>query len=65
MTFPRKAIGYISIIILAVQGLSAAGAPAPKKKKPAPEAKETANFSPVELLVQEQINDQVITGAVH
>jgi uncharacterized protein YbbC (DUF1343 family)/CubicO group peptidase (beta-lactamase class C family) len=64
MTFPRKAIGYISILILVVQGLSAAGAPAPKKKKPAPEAKETANFSPVDLLVQEQINDQAITGAV-
>src|SRR5438270_3551215 len=64
MTFPRKAIGLISIIILAAQGLWAAGAPAPKKKKPAPEAKETANFSPVDLLVQEQINDQVITGAV-
>jgi len=64
MTFPRKAIGLIFIIILAAQGLWAAGAPAPKKKKPAPEAKETANFSPVDLLVQEQINDQVITGAV-
>jgi uncharacterized protein YbbC (DUF1343 family)/CubicO group peptidase (beta-lactamase class C family) len=64
MTFPRKTIGFISIIILAVQGLSAAGAPAPKKKKPTPEAKETANFSPVDLLVQEQINDQTITGAV-
>ena len=66
MTFPRKAIGFISIIILAVQGLSATGAPAPaaKKKKPAAEVKETANFSPVDLLVQEQINDQVITGAV-
>lgn len=64
MTFPRKAIGFISILILAVQGLWAAGAPAPKKKKPAPEAKETVNFSPVDLLVQEQINDQVITGAV-
>jgi uncharacterized protein YbbC (DUF1343 family)/CubicO group peptidase (beta-lactamase class C family) len=64
MTFPRKAIGFISIFILAVQGLSAAGAPAPKKKKPAAEAKETANFSPVDLLVQEQINDQAITGAV-
>jgi uncharacterized protein YbbC (DUF1343 family)/CubicO group peptidase (beta-lactamase class C family) len=64
MTFPRKAIGFISILILAVQGLSAAGAPAAKKKKPAPEAKETANFSPVDLLVQEQINDQTITGAV-
>jgi uncharacterized protein YbbC (DUF1343 family)/CubicO group peptidase (beta-lactamase class C family) len=64
MTFSRKAIGLISIIILAVQGLSAAGAPAPKKKKSVPETKETANFSSVDLLVQEQINDQVITGAV-
>ena len=64
MTFPRKAIGFISILILAVQSLSAAGPSAPKKKKPAPETKETANFSPVDLLVQEQINNQVITGAV-
>jgi len=64
MTFPRKAIGLISIIILCVQGFSATGAPAPKKKKPPSEARETANFSPVDLLVQEQINDQTITGAV-
>jgi len=64
MTFPRKAIGCISIIILAVQSLSATAAPAPKKKKPAAEAKETANFSAVDLLVQEQINDRAITGAV-
>jgi uncharacterized protein YbbC (DUF1343 family)/CubicO group peptidase (beta-lactamase class C family) len=64
MTFPRKAIGCISIFILAVQSLSAMAAPAPKKKKPAAEAKETANFSAVDLLVQEQINDQAITGAV-
>ncbi|HSK45306.1 MAG TPA: exo-beta-N-acetylmuramidase NamZ domain-containing protein [Candidatus Binatia bacterium] len=64
MTFPRKAIGYVSILILAVQGLWAAGAPAPKKKKLVPEARETVNFSPVDLLVQEQINDQAITGAV-
>jgi uncharacterized protein YbbC (DUF1343 family)/CubicO group peptidase (beta-lactamase class C family) len=64
MTFPRKAIGFISIIILAAQGLWAAGAPLAAKKKPAAEVKETANFSAVDLLVQEQINDQVITGAV-
>ena len=64
MTFLRKAIGLIFIIILAVQGLWAAGVPTPKKKKPAVEAKEAANFSPVDLLVQEQINDQAITGAV-
>ena len=38
-------------------------APAPKKKKQA-EAKEAANFSAVDLLVQEQINDRAITGAV-
>ena len=64
MTFPRKAIGCISIFILAVQGISAVAASAPKKKKPAAEARETANFSAVDLLVQEQINDQAITGAV-
>src|SRR5689334_12175116 len=64
MTFPRKAISFICILILAVQGLSAVAAPAPKKKKPAAEARETANFSAVDLLVQEQINDQSITGAV-
>jgi uncharacterized protein YbbC (DUF1343 family)/CubicO group peptidase (beta-lactamase class C family) len=64
MTFPRKAIGCISIFILAVQSLSALAAPAPKKKKPAAAAKETANFSAVDLLVQEQINDRAITGAV-
>ncbi|HEY5027696.1 MAG TPA: serine hydrolase domain-containing protein, partial [Candidatus Angelobacter sp.] len=64
MTFPRKAIGIISILILTVQSCLAMGAPAAKKKKPPAETKETANFSPVDLLVQEQINDQAITGAV-
>jgi uncharacterized protein YbbC (DUF1343 family)/CubicO group peptidase (beta-lactamase class C family) len=64
MTLPRKAIGIISILILSVQSFLAVGAPATKKKKPAAETKETANFSPVDLLVQEQINDQAITGAV-
>jgi len=64
MTFPRKAIGFISILIFSVPSLFGAPAAAPKKKKPAPEAKETANFSPVDLLVQEQVNDQAITGAV-
>jgi uncharacterized protein YbbC (DUF1343 family)/CubicO group peptidase (beta-lactamase class C family) len=65
MTFPRKAIGFISILILSLQSLLAPAAPAPKKrKKPATEAKETANFSAIDLLVQEQVNDQAITGAV-
>src|SRR5260221_1055713 len=63
MTFPRKAIGFISILILSVQSLLSWAAPAPKKqKKPAREAKETANFSAIDLLVQEQVNDQAITG---
>jgi uncharacterized protein YbbC (DUF1343 family)/CubicO group peptidase (beta-lactamase class C family) len=64
MTFPRKAIGFIPIFILLFQSLLAVPAPAPKKKKPAAPARETTNFSPVDLLVQEQINDQAITGAV-
>jgi uncharacterized protein YbbC (DUF1343 family)/CubicO group peptidase (beta-lactamase class C family) len=65
MTFPRKAIGFISILILFFQSLLAAPAAVPKKqKKPAREAAETVNFSAVDLLVQEQVNDQAITGAV-
>ncbi|HEV7676582.1 MAG TPA: exo-beta-N-acetylmuramidase NamZ domain-containing protein [Candidatus Angelobacter sp.] len=65
MTFPRKAIGFISILILSLQSLLALASPATKgRKKPATEAKETANFSAVDLLVQEQVNDQAITGAV-
>src|ERR1041384_1609993 len=64
MTFLRKAIGYISILILGVQSFSAVAAPAAKKKKPPAETKETAHFSPVDLLVQEQIINQAITGAV-
>jgi uncharacterized protein YbbC (DUF1343 family)/CubicO group peptidase (beta-lactamase class C family) len=65
MTFPRKAIGFISILILSVQSLLSGAAPAPKKqKKSARETKETVNFSAVDLLVQEQVNDQAITGAV-
>ncbi|HXO37584.1 MAG TPA: exo-beta-N-acetylmuramidase NamZ domain-containing protein [Candidatus Acidoferrum sp.] len=65
MTFPRNAIGFISILILSLQSLLAATGPAPKKqKKPATETKEKANFSAIDLLVQEQVNDQAITGAV-
>ncbi|MGZ4842899.1 MAG: exo-beta-N-acetylmuramidase NamZ domain-containing protein, partial [Candidatus Angelobacter sp.] len=64
MTFPRKAIGFISILILSVQSLLAAPAPAEEKKKPAAPAKETANFSAVDQLVQQQVADQAITGAV-
>ena len=63
MKFPRKAIGFISIVMLLVQVLSAAPAQK-KKKKPAPTVQETANFAPVDVLVQEQVNDRAITGAV-
>ncbi|MGZ4899312.1 MAG: exo-beta-N-acetylmuramidase NamZ domain-containing protein [Candidatus Angelobacter sp.] len=49
---------------MSVQSLLAAPAPAEKKKKPAAPAKETANFSAVDQLVQQQVADQAITGAV-
>ena len=64
MTFPRKAIGFLTVIFLVGQILSALSTTAAKKKKAAAPVKETVNFSPVDLLVQEQINDQAITGAV-
>ena len=68
MTFPRKVPGilpiFILLTVLVAHGVFAA--PAQKKKRPAPAApvKETANFSPVDALIQEQINNQAITGAV-
>jgi uncharacterized protein YbbC (DUF1343 family)/CubicO group peptidase (beta-lactamase class C family) len=69
MKFPHKIIGFLAVFVLLVHSFAATlpqqGAAQPKKKKKAPEAaKETANFAPVDLLVQEQINDQTITGAV-
>src|SRR5690242_12689134 len=65
MKFPRRIISLTSVIVLLASSLAAA-APAPKKRKagaPVP-IKETGNFSQVDQLVQEQIGDQVITGAV-
>jgi uncharacterized protein YbbC (DUF1343 family)/CubicO group peptidase (beta-lactamase class C family) len=68
MIFPRKALGLVLIPVLLLQSLSAAAAaPAQKKKKaaqPAAREKETVNFSAADTLVQEQVNDQAITGAV-
>jgi uncharacterized protein YbbC (DUF1343 family) len=64
MIFPRKTTGILAILTLVMQSVIAAPSPAPKKKKTAAAVQETANFSPVDLLVQEQINDQTITGAV-
>ena len=64
MIFPRKIPGILAILILVTQSAIAAPGPAPKKKKSATAVKEAANFAPVDLLVQEQIVDQAITGAV-
>ncbi len=46
------------------QKAAKAAAKKSKKKKATLEVKETGNFSSVDLLVQEQINNQAITGAV-
>src|SRR5690349_1107266 len=65
MKFPRRIITLTSVIVLLASSMAAA-APAPKKRKakaPVP-IKETGNFSQLDQLVQEQIGDQVITGAV-
>ena len=67
MTFPRKVPGILSIFILLTVLVAHGVFAAPAKKKspaPAPQVKETANFSPVDTLIQEQINNQAITGAV-
>src|SRR5579884_500981 len=70
MTFPRKASVFIFVLIFVMQGLSLHAAPAAAaKKKKAPAArtlsvKETGDFSSVDVLVQDQINDRAITGAV-
>jgi len=54
MTFPRKAIGFISILILSVQSLlSGAALLRRSRRNLRVETKETVNFSAVDLLVQE------------
>ena len=69
MTFQRKSLSLINIFLLlaAVLAQSLVAAPARKKKKshpPVQEVKETGNFASVDVLVQEQVNEQAITGAV-
>src|SRR5262245_44762592 len=79
MKFPRKALSFIVIILLSVPGAFAAPAqknqpePQPvqkpqtaqKKKAAAPApAQETFNFAPVDALVEQQVVNQSITGAV-
>ena len=68
MTFPRKVPGilpvFILLTVLVAHGVFAAPTKKKKSPAPAPQVKETANFSPVDTLIQEQINNQAITGAV-
>jgi len=68
MKFPHKSIKLLPVIILLAHCFAAAApekaAHSAKKKKTPTEIKETVNFAPVDQLVQEQINDQAITGAV-
>ena len=68
MKFPNRLIKFLPVILLLMNSFAAAAvekkARAPKKKKTPAEIKETVNFAPVDQLVQEQINDQAITGAV-
>jgi uncharacterized protein YbbC (DUF1343 family)/CubicO group peptidase (beta-lactamase class C family) len=68
MKFPHKLIKYFPVILLLVNSLAFSAmekkAHAPKKKKTPAEIKQTVNFAPVDQLVQEQIANQAITGAV-
>jgi uncharacterized protein YbbC (DUF1343 family)/CubicO group peptidase (beta-lactamase class C family) len=64
MKFQRKTIGFIFILFLLVHSLAVVSAPKKKKSAAALEVKETGNFSSVDLLIQDQINDRAITGAV-
>jgi uncharacterized protein YbbC (DUF1343 family)/CubicO group peptidase (beta-lactamase class C family) len=68
MKFPRNFIRLFPVIILLAYSFAFAAAEkkahTPKKKKTPAEVKETVNFAPVDQLVQEQIANQAITGAV-
>jgi len=64
MTFPRKAMASFHTHIVCPKPLVWGRACSEKQKKPARETKETVKLFAVDLLVQEQVNDQAITGAV-
>ena len=68
MKFLHNFIRSLAVIILLVNCFAAAAVEkkshSSKKKKTPAEVKETVNFAPVDQLVQEQINNQAITGAV-
>jgi uncharacterized protein YbbC (DUF1343 family)/CubicO group peptidase (beta-lactamase class C family) len=68
MKFPHKPTRFFLLMLLLVNSFAAMAAEkkahSSKKKKTPAEVKETVNFAPVDQLVQEQINNQAITGAV-
>ncbi|HKR96184.1 MAG TPA: serine hydrolase domain-containing protein, partial [Candidatus Angelobacter sp.] len=64
MKFPHKIISLVPVIILLAGSVAAVPPQKHTQKKKKAAVKETANFAPVDQLVQEQINNQVITGAV-
>src|SRR5258708_5590948 len=79
MKLLTKIVGLVPILVFLVSSLAAAlaqTAPAQKpnvlaqkktiqkKTKPPEPARPTANFAPIDVLVQEKIDDQSVTGAV-
>ena len=70
MKFPHKSIKLLPVIILLAHCFAYAAtekkahSSSSRKNKTPTEIKGTVNFAPVDQLVQEQINDQAITGAV-
>jgi uncharacterized protein YbbC (DUF1343 family)/CubicO group peptidase (beta-lactamase class C family) len=61
MTFKLRLAGFT---LIALSSLALLAQPARTKKKKVPAATESANFAPVDALVEEQVNDLSITGAV-
>lgn len=63
MTLKFRLTVFSTILLLSVSSIAAAAVQKKPKTKPAA-AKESVNFAPVDALVQEQVNDFGITGAV-
>lgn len=63
MTLKFRLTVFSTILLLSVSSIAAAAVQKEPKTKPAA-AKESVNFAPVDALVQEQVNDFGITGAV-
>src|SRR5579859_5895927 len=68
MKFPHKLTKLFPLVLLLVHCFAALAVDkkthSSKKKKTPAEVKETVNFAPVDQLVQEEISNQAITGAV-